>query len=169
MLKKRPIVAIDAGSFQIRVLVAEENDEGKLRFRAWGEAESKGWKKGGIINLEAAEGSLRKAVDAAERIYGAPIERVVIGLGASQTRGVNAHGGVNISSRHREIQKDDARRAVDEARRVNLPPDRAVLHVVPQEYTLDAYEGIRDPVGMMGGRLEVNVHVITAAAPSQMN
>jgi cell division protein FtsA len=160
---------VDAGSFHTRVLVAEENEEGKLHFRGWGESDSKGWKKGGIINLEAAEASLRRAVESAERVYGAPIERAVVGLGASQARGVNAHGGINISSRHREIQKEDARRAVDEARRVNLPPDRAVLHVVPQEYMLDSYEGIRDPVGMMGGRLEVNVHVITAAAPSQMN
>jgi cell division protein FtsA len=168
-LKKRPIVAVDAGSFEIRVLVAEENEEGNLRFCAWGEAESKGWKKGGIINLELAEASLRKAIEAAETMYGGPIEHVVMGLGASQVRGVNAHGGINISSRHREIQREDARRAVEEARRVNLPPDREILHVVPQEYTLDSYDGIRDPVGMMGGRLEVHVHVITVAAAARMN
>ncbi len=168
-MKKKPIVAVDAGSFGIRVLVAEENEEGKLRFCALGEAQSKGWKKGGIINLDAAEDSLRKAVEAAEHNYGGPIERVVMGLGASQVRGVNAHGGINISSRHREIQREDARRAVEEARRVNLPPDFEILHVVPQEYTLDSYEGIRDPVGMMGGRLEVSVHVIAAGVAARMN
>jgi len=93
----------------------------------------------------------------------------VVGIGASQVKGLNARGGINISSRQREISKDDQRKAVDEARRVNMPPDRVVLHVAPQEYALDSLEGIRDPVGMMGQRLEVNVHVITAAGLAQMN
>jgi len=168
-LNKRPIVAVDAGSAQTRVLAAEEVD-GRLVFRAWGISESKGWKKGGIINLEAVEASIRKAVEAAEAMLGAPIERAVLGLGASQVKGLNAHGGINISSRHREIQREDQRKAVDEVRRqVTMLPDRVVLHVIPKEYTLDSFEGIRDPVGMMGGRLEVNIHVISAAQSGQMN
>lgn len=168
-MNKRPIVAVDVGSSQTRVLVAEEN-EGHLVFRAWGAVESKGWKKGGIINLEAVEASIRKAVEAAEAMLGSPIERAVVGLGASQVKGLNARGGINISSRHREIQRDDQRRAVEEVRRqVIMLPDRVVLHVIPQEYALDSLEGVRDPVGMMGSRLEVNIHVISASQTGQMN
>ncbi len=159
---------MDAGASQTRVLVAVESG-GRLAFKGWSSVDSKGWKKGGIIGLDAVEASLRRAVEVAEGAFGAPIERAVVGIGASQVKGLNSRGGINISSRHREIQKDDQRKAVDEARRIGMPPDRVVLHVVPQEYALDAVEGIRDAVGMVGGRLEVNVHVITAAQMAQMN
>ncbi len=167
--KQKILAALDAGSAKTCVLVAEENEQGKLRFKGWGCSESKGWKKGGIINLEAAVLSIRLAMEAAEESAGTHIERAVAGVGAAQVKGLNARGGINISSRHREIQKDDVRRAIDEARKVQILPDRVILHVIPQEYLLDSLEGIRDPVGMMGGRLEVNVHVVTAAATAQTN
>jgi cell division protein FtsA len=160
-------VVLDAGSAKTCVLIAAEDEAGKLCFKGWGCTESKGWKKGGIINLDAASASIRKAMEEAERSSGLPVERAVIGLGSAQAKGLTGRGGINISSRQRQIQKDDVRRAVEEARRVPLPPDRVILHVVPQEYLLDSLEGIRDPVGMVGSRLEVNVHVITAAAAAQ--
>ena len=167
--KQKHLVALDAGSSKTCVLVAEVEESGRLKFRGMGSAESKGWKKGAIINLDAAVGSIRKAMEDAEKESGLPIERAVVGLGAAQVKGLNSRGGINISSRHREIQREDMRRAIEEARRVSLLPDRVVLQVVPQEFLLDSLEGIRDPVGMMGGRLEVNVHVITAAATAQTN
>ena len=92
-----------------------------------------------------------------------------MGLGASQLKGVNSRGGINISSRHREIQREDVRKAVEAARTIPLPSDCTVLHVVPQEFLLDSQDGIRDPVGMVGGRLEVNVHIVTAASGAVTN
>jgi cell division protein FtsA len=167
--KQKSLVALDAGSAKTCVLVAAEDEQGRLRFRGWGCAESKGWKKGAIINLEAAVLSIRRAMEAAEESAGTEIERAVVGVGAAHVKGLNSRGGINISSRHREIQKEDVRRAIEEARRVQILPDRVILHVIPQEYLLDSLEGIRDPVGMTGGRLEVNVHVITAAVTAQTN
>ena len=107
-------MALDAGSAKTCVLVADEGEQGKLKFRGWGCSESKGWKKGAIINLEAAVLSIRLAMEAAEESAATPIERAVVGLGGAQVKGLNCRGGVNISSRHREIQKDDVRRAMIE-------------------------------------------------------
>ena len=162
--KQKHLVAVDAGSAKTCVLVAEQQENNRLKFLGFGHADSRGWRKGAIINLEAAVASLRKAVEEAEQAAGVPIEKAVVGLGAGLVKGVNSRGGINISSRQREIQREDVRRAIEEARRIHLPPDRVVLHVVPQEFLLDSMNGIRDPVGMTGGRLEANVHVITSAA-----
>ncbi len=140
-----------------------------MKFLGFGEAESRGWRKGAIINLDAAVASIRKAVEEAEKAASLPIERAVLGLGAGMVKGVNSRGGITISSRQREIQREDVRRAIEEARRIHLPAGRVVLHVVPQEYLLDSLNGIRDPVGMLGGRLEVNVHVITSAAAAMQS
>ncbi len=167
--KPNYLVALDAGSAKTCALVAEVTASGKLSCLALGRSESKGWRKGLIVNLDAVVASIRKAVDEAEQAIGAPVESVVVGLGASQVKGVNSRGGLSLSSRHREIQRDDVRKALGVARSINLPPDCTILHVVPQEFLLDSQDGIRDPVGMLGGRLEVNVHIVTAAAGAVTN
>ncbi len=167
--KPKHLVALDAGSIKTCALVAEVTASGKLKCLALGRAESKGWRKGLIINLDAAVASIRKAVEEAERAIGAPVESVVLGLGASQVRGVNSRGGITISSRQREIQRDDVRKALEVARNIPVPQDCAIVHVIPQEFLLDSQDGIRDPVGMMGGRLEANVHIITASAGALTN
>lgn len=167
--KPNYLVALDAGSAKTCALVAEVTASGKLTCLALGRSESKGWRKGLIVNLDAVVASIRKAVDEAEQAIGAPVESVVVGLGASQVKGLNSRGGLSLSSRHREIQRDDVRRALGVARSINLPHDCTILHVVPQEFLLDSQDGIRDPVGMIGGRLEVNVHIVTAAAGAVTN
>lgn len=167
--KQKHLVALDAGSVKTCALVAEVTPSGKLKCLALGRAESKGWRKGLIINLDAAVSAIRKAVEEVEQAIGAPVESTVVGLGASQLKGINSRGGITISSRQREIQRDDVRKALEVARNIPLPSDCAVLHVVPQEFLLDSQDGIRDPVGMMGGRLEANVHIVTAAAGAVTN
>ena len=162
-------MALDVGSFKTCALVAEVTASGKLRCLALGRVESKGWRRGLIINLDAVVSSIRRAVEQAEQAVGAPVESAVIGFGASQLKGVNSRGGVNISSRHREIQREDVRKALQVARTIALPSDCTVLHVVPQEFLLDSQDGIRDPVGMIGGRLEVNVHIVTASSGAMTN
>jgi cell division protein FtsA len=167
--KDKFLVALDAGSTKTCALAAEVNAEGGLVFRALGSAESRGWRKGLIVNLDAAVACIRKAVEEAEQALGAPIERAVVGLGAAQVKGLNSRGGLTISSRPREVTAEEVRRALEVARTVHLPPDCAIVHVIPQDFVLDSQDSIGDPVGMVGARLEVNAHIVSAAAPALAN
>jgi len=134
-----------------------------------GAAESKGLRKGLIANIGAAATSVRRAIEEAESIAGVPVERVIVGVAGSHVRGVNSRGGVTLGHKPRDINRDDVHHAVDAARNISLPDDRVVLHVLPQEFLLDSHNNIRDPLGMIGGRLEVNVHLVTSSASAMQN
>ena len=161
------LTAIDVGSAKTCVLVVEIAENG-LRYRAHGLADSKGSRKGIIVDLEKAVGSIQKAVERAEDGAGFPIERAILGVAGSHVRGVNTHGGL-VFSRPREIGRDEIRQAVDKARAIPLPPDREVLHLLPQEFMLDDQAGVHDPLGMIATRLEVRVHMISAATSATQN
>lgn len=167
--KERHIVALDIGSTKTCALVAEQDDDGGLKFAALGAAESKGWRKGQIVNLDLAVSSIRRAVEEAETIVGVPVESAIIGVAGGHVRGVNSRGGITVGSKPRDIQRDDVRRAVEAARGVTLPEDREVLHVLPQEFFLDGHDNIRDAIGMVGQRLEANVHIVTASGSATQN
>jgi cell division protein FtsA len=167
--KDRYVVGLDIGSTKTCALVCELEDEGGLKFLALGAAESKGWRKGQIVNLDLAVSSIRRAVEEAETVVGVPVESALIGVAGSHVRGVNSRGGVTLGQRPRDIQSDDVRRAVEAARNISLPDDREVLHVLPQEFFLDGQDNIRDPLGMVGQRLEANVHIVTASAAGTQN
>jgi cell division protein FtsA len=113
--------------------------------------------------------SIRRAVEEAETIVGVPVESALIGVAGSHVRGVNSRGGINVGARPRDVQRDDVRRAIEAARGVSLPEDREVLHVLPQEFFLDAQDNIRDAIGMVGQRLEANVHIVTASGTATQN
>jgi cell division protein FtsA len=162
------ITAIDVGSAKTCVLVAEATDSG-LRYRGHGMAESRGSRKGVIVDLEKAVASIQKAVEEAENVSGIPIEHALIGVAGSHVRGLNTHGGLSFGSRAREIARDEIRSAVDKARAIPLPADREVLHLLPQEFILDDQSGVHDPLGMMALRLEVRVHMVTAGASATQN
>jgi cell division protein FtsA len=167
--KDRHIVGLDIGSTKTCALIGELEEDGGVKFAALGAAESKGWRKGQIVNLELAVSSIRRAVEEAETIVGIPVESAMIGIAGVHVRGVNSRAGITLGSRPRDVQRDDVRRAIEAARGVNLPEDREVLHVLPQEFSLDAQDNIRDPIGMMGQRLEANVHIVTASGTSTQN
>jgi cell division protein FtsA len=160
--------AIDVGSAKTCVLVAEIGENG-LRYRGHGLAESRGSRKGVIVDLDKAVASIQKAVERAEDSAGVPIEHALLGIAGSHVRGLNTHGGLIFGSRSREIGRDEIRQAVEKARAVPLPPDREVLHLLPQEFILDDQSGVHDPMGMIGTRLEVRVHMITAATSATQN
>jgi cell division protein FtsA len=162
------LTAIDVGSAKTCVLVVEVTDGG-LRYRGHGMAESRGSRKGVIVELEKAVGSIQKAVEQAEDAAGAPVEHAILGISGSHVRGVNSHGGLSFGSRPREIGRDEIRMAVDKARAIPLPADREILHLLPQEFILDDQPGVRDPLGMMALRLEVRVHMVTAATSAAQN
>src|SRR3954463_3273402 len=162
------LTAIDVGSAKTCALVAEITDSG-LRYRGHGVAESRGSRKGIIVDLDKAVGSIQKAVEQAEDLVGAPIERALLGVAGAHVRGINSHGGVSFGTRSREITRDEIRSAVDKARAVPFPADREILHLLPQEFILDDQSGVHDPLGMMATRLEVRVHMVTAASSAAQN
>jgi cell division protein FtsA len=167
--KERHIVALDIGSTKTCALIGELDDDGGVKFAALGAAESKGWRKGQIVNLDLAVSSIRRAVEEAESIVSVPVESALIGVAGVHVRGVNSRGGVTIGSRPRDVQRDDVRRAIEAARGIQLPEDREVLHVLPQEFFLDSHDNIRDAIGMVGQRLEANVHIVTASGSATQN
>src|SRR5919108_1018518 len=162
------LTAVDVGSAKTTTLVVEVSDGG-LRYRGHGVAESRGSRKGVIVELEKAVAAIQQAVEQAEDTAGAPVEHATVGIAGGHVRGVNSQGGVSFGTRAREITRDEIRQAVDKARAVPLPADREILHLLPQEFILDDQSGIRDPLGMMGTRLEVRVHIVTAASSATQN
>ena len=162
------MTAIDVGSAKTSALMAEVTDSG-LRYRGHGVADSKGSRKGVIVELEKAVAAIQKAVEAAEDISGVAIENAIVGIGGSHLRGLNTHGGITLGTRPREIGVDEIKQAVDRARAIPLPNDREILHLLPQEFILDNQAGVHDPLGMMATRLEVRVHMVTAATSATQN
>ncbi len=157
------ITVLDAGSQKSIVLVAELQD-GVLRYRGHGIEPSLGMRKGLIAELGPAAEAINRAALTAERLTKAGIESCVVGIGGTHIRGVNSRGGISMGSRMREITREEVKAAVDRARSVALPPDREVLHLLPQEFILDDQSGIHDPMGMVGNKLEVNLHLSTCSS-----
>jgi len=162
------LAVIDVGSAKTCALMAEITESG-LRYRGHGVAESRGTRKGVIVDLEKAVSSIQKAVETAEDTAGAPVEHAMVGVAGSHVRGVNTHGGITFGTRPREIAKEEIRMAVDKARSIALPADREILHLLPQEFILDEQPGVHDPLGMMAARLEVRVHMVTSASSVTQN
>ena len=166
--KKRYLVALDIGSTKTCALIGGL-EEDAVKFLALGAAESRGLRKGLIVNLDATVSSIRRALEEAESVAGVPVESALVGVAGSHIRGVNSRGGITLGQRPRDIEREDVRRAVEAARNITLPEDRTVLQVLPQEFLLDGQDNIRDPIGMVGQRLEVNVHIVTASSAATQN
>ena len=162
------IVGLDIGSTKTCVMIAEMDEE-QVNFLDLGAAESKGLRKGLIVNLDSTVSSIRRAVEEAESVANVPVESAVIGVAGNHVRGVNSRGGITLGTRPRDIEREDVRRAIDAARNISLPDDREVLHVLPHEFRVDAQEGIRDAIGMIGHRLEANVHVVASSVAATQN
>lgn len=167
-VNENTICILDVGSTKTCVVVGEVTDAG-LRYRGHGVADSRGSRKGVIVELDKATASIQRAVEEAESTAQIPIERATIGIGGPHIRGFNSRGGIALGSRPREINRDDVRQAVERARSVSLPPDRQTIHLLPQEFIVDEQGSIQDAIGMIGMRLEVNAHVITAATSATQN
>ena len=156
------IVVLDVGSAWTRVLAADVN-EGALRYRGHGLVESAGMRKGLISDLGPAAKAVKAANEQAEWAARANIDQIVVGIGGPHIRGLNTNGGLDLGSHMREITREDVRAAVERARAVERPPDREILHLLPRQFILDDQPGIFDPVGMVGARLEVDLHIATCS------
>jgi cell division protein FtsA len=156
------IVVLDIGSAWTRVLAADVI-EGVPRYRGHGAVESAGMRKGLIAELNPAARAVRSANEQAEQIARINIDECVVGVGGPHIRGLNTNGGFELGNRMREITREDVRTAVERARAIPLTPDRDILHLLPRQFILDDQPGIFDPVGMIGARLEVDLHIATCS------
>jgi cell division protein FtsA len=164
---KELLVALDIGTSKIVAIVGEVQEDGELEVIGFGSHPSRGLKKGVVVNIESTVHSIQRAVEEAELMAGCEIQSVYTGIAGSHVRSLNSHGIVGI--RDREVGPGDVDRVIDAARAVPIPADQRILHVLPQEFIIDGQEGIRDPIGMSGVRLEARVHMVTGAASAAQN
>jgi len=170
--KDQFIVGLDLGSTKTCALVCQPAEGGKLQVAGFGMAESKGWRKSVIVNLDLTVLALKKAVEAAETAAGISIASAYVGVAGTHIKGVNSRGAVALEKTKGNaggVTQDDILRVLQAARGVTLPQDREIVYLEPQDYVLDSQEGIRNPVGMSGARLEANVHLITGSSTALRN
>ena len=163
------IVGLDVGTTKICAVVASPRPDDGLDIVGVGAAPSRGLRRGVVVNIDSTVEAIRQAVGEAEHMAGVEVSGVYAGVAGGHIRSVNSRGVVAVSGKDREVSQADVDRAVDAARAINIPQDREILHVLPQAFAVDDADGVREPIGMSGVRLEVEVHVVTAAVASVQN
>ena len=164
---RKIIVGLDIGTSKVVALVGEQSSDGSIEAIGLGSQPSRGLKKGVVVNIESTVQSIQRAVEEAELMAGCEINSVFAGIAGSHIRSLNSHGVVAI--RDREVTQHDVEHVIEAAKAVAIPADQRILHVLPQEFVIDGQEGIRDPVGMSGVRLEAKVHIVTGADSAAQN
>ncbi len=171
MAKKQPernlIVGIDIGTSKIVTIIGEVSDDGNVHIIGIGSHPSKGLKRGVVVNIELTVQSIQRAVEEAELMAGCQINSAYAGIAGSHIRSFNSHGIVAI--RGQEVTQADVDRVIDAARAVAIPADQKIIHILPQEFIIDNQDSIREPVGMLGVRLEAKVHIVTGAVSAAQN
>lgn len=165
--EKQMIVGLDIGTSKIVAIVGEIGSNGEMEIVGIGSHPSRGLKKGVVINIESTVNSIKRAVEEAELMAGCQVHSVYAGIAGSHIRGMNSNGIVAIKDR--EVTDTDVERVIDAAKAVAIPADQRIIHVIPQEFLIDDQEGIREPVGMSGVRLEARVHLVTGAMSAAQN
>jgi len=160
-------VGLDIGTSKIVAIVGKKNSEGQIDIIGIGSHASKGLKRGVVVNIETTVNAIQRAIEEAELMAGCQIHSVYAGIAGSHIRSMNSHGIVAI--RDREVVQADIDRVIDAAQAVAIPADQKVLHILPQEYVIDSQEGIKEPLGMSGVRLEAKVHLVTCAVNAAQN
>jgi cell division protein FtsA len=161
------IVGLDIGTTKICVVVGKASTEGKISIVGIGSHPSTGLRKGVVVNMDSTVNSIKKAVEEAELMAGIKIDSCLAGIGGAHIKSFNSNGVVAIKDK--EVRPDDIERAIDAAKAVAIPADRELIHVIPQEFIVDDQDGIKDPVGITGVRLEVKVHIVTGNISSAQN
>jgi cell division protein FtsA len=164
---RRLLVGLDIGTSKVVAIVGEISTEDRLEVIGIGSNPSRGLKRGVVVNIESTVHSIQRAIEEAELMAGCEINTVYAGIAGSHVRSLNSHGIVAI--RDKEVSASDVERVIDAARAVAIPADQRILHVLPQEFIIDTQEGIREPIGMSGVRLEAKVHLVTGAVSAAQN
>jgi cell division protein FtsA len=169
MAKDKVLCSIDVGSSKIATLIASVGEDDRINLIGVSAVNSRGVKKGQVVDIEDAVAAITESVEAAERMAGYSISTVFVGIGGPQIESTNSHAVVAVAKPDGEIEENDILRVNDAARAINLPAGKEILHVIPRTFTVDGQEGIKDPIGMTGVRLETDTHIVTAAATSMKN
>jgi cell division protein FtsA len=169
MPKNNYIVGLDIGTKKVAAIIGEITEERKVEIIGIGTADSKGLRKGVVVNLDATTAAIKKAQEEAELMAGVEIDSAFIDISGAHIKSFNSRGVVAVSGKNREISREDIRRVIDQSKAVSIPPDREIIHIIPQEFVVDEQDGIKDPLGMSGIKLEVNVHIVTSAITSVQN
>jgi cell division protein FtsA len=165
--EKNLIIGLDIGTSKVVAIVGEVRSDGGIEIIGIGSHPSRGLKKGVVVNIESTVQSIQRAIEEAELMAGCEIHSVYAGIAGSHIRSLNSHGIVAIKDK--EVTQGDMERVIDAARAVAIPADQKILHILPQEFIIDEQEGIRDPIGMSGVRLESRVHMVTGAVSAAQN
>ncbi|MCL4360109.1 cell division protein FtsA [Patescibacteria group bacterium] len=169
MARDHVLSSIDVGTSKITTLIASATEEGTANILGVSTVPSKGLRKGQVVNIEEATGVISQSVEAAERMAGVTVGRAYISVGGNHIASMNSHGVVAVAEPDKEIGGNDVRRVIEAAKAIQLPSSREILHVLPRGYVVDSQEGIVDPVGMTGVRLEVDTHLVTGGATAVRN
>ncbi|MCK4364029.1 MAG: cell division protein FtsA [Candidatus Aminicenantes bacterium] len=169
MPKNNYIVGLDIGTKKTAAIIGEITEDKKIEIIGMGTTDSRGLRKGVVVNLEATVSAIKKAQEEAELMAGVEIDSAFVGISGAHIKSFNSRGVVAVSGKNKEITPDDIERVIDQSKAVSIPPDREIIHIIPQEFVVDEQDGIKDPLGMSGIKLEVNVHIVTSATTSVQN
>lgn len=167
--RERIVVGVDIGTTKICAVVASADEHERINILGVGVAESEGLNRGVVVNIDKTVDGIRKAVGEAERSAGVETSSVVVGIAGDHIQSFQSRGVVTVSGRDGEITSADVRRLLEDTRHVAMPADREILHVLPQDFVVDGQDGVADPIGMSGVRLEANVHIITGLVSAAKN
>ncbi len=168
-MEGKVLTGLDIGTTKVCAVIVKEDLNGRLNVMGIGSAPSHGLRKGVVVNIDQTVQSISRAIEEAEAMAGVEVESVFVGIAGDHIRSLNSKGVVGVARDDHEITQGDVDRAISAAKALALPIDREIIHVIPQEFIVDDQDGIRDPVGLSGVRLEVEVHVVTAAVTSAQN
>jgi cell division protein FtsA len=166
---QRTVVGLDIGTTKVCAIIGEVGENGVIDIIGVGQAPSEGLRKGVVVNLESTVKSITKAIEEAELMSGVEVNSAYVGIAGGHIKGINSRGVVAVTRQDREITSPDVDRVIEAAQAVSIPMDREVIHVLPQEFIVDDQDGIKEPIGMSGVRLEAEVHIVTAAVTSAQN
>jgi len=167
--KEDLITGLDLGTTKISAIIAEVNEKSEINIVGVGTTPSYGLRRGVVVNLDKTVQGIRQAVGEAELMAGVKVNNVVVGIAGDHIKSFNSRGVIAVSRTEEGISNEDIKRVIEQAKAVTIPMDRKIIHVLPQDYTVDDQTGIKEPVGMAGVRLEAEVHVVTAAITAIQN
>ena len=168
-MNERIVVGLDIGTTKVCAVVASTDDLGRINILGVGISESDGLNRGVVVNIDRTVAAVKEAIAEAERGSGVEVRSVVVGIAGDHVQSFQSRGVITISHRDGEITAEDVRRLLEDTKHVAMPADREILHVIPQEFIVDGQDGVADPVGMSGVRLEANVHIITGLVSAAKN
>ena len=163
------VIGLDIGTTKVCTVIGEYNEKDELEIIGIGTSPSKGIRRGVVVNIEATLHSVVEAIEAAELMSGREANGVYTGIAGAHIDGINSKGVVAVTGKNREITREDVERVIDAAKAIVIPMDREVFHVIPQEYIVDDQGGVKNPLDMIGIRLEAEVHIITGSVTSAQN